>query len=151
MKITLVTVISLISLVITTVSWSAPLPRADVTKVQTTLGPDGYKFAVTIQSSDIGCEQYANWWEVLSADGKLIYRRILTHSHVAEQPFTRSGGRVIIKATDPIIIRAHMHPFGYMGRVLKGSIEKGFKSTLLNSGFAKGVEKPTSQTSYCAW
>ncbi|MCB0054175.1 MAG: hypothetical protein KDE24_32035, partial [Caldilinea sp.] len=67
---------------------------ADVFGV-TVRGDDGaYQFSVEIASPDTGCNQYADWWEVLDSDGNLLYRRILTHSHVDEQPFIRSGGPV---------------------------------------------------------
>jgi len=69
---------------------------ADVLSVEVTGSPNAYQFSVKIASPDTGCEQYADWWEVLSEDGQLLYRRILLHSHVNEQPFVRSGGPVNI-------------------------------------------------------
>ena len=71
-----------------------------------------------------------SWWEVVdSQTGKLLYRRILAHSHVNEQPFTRSGGPVPIQPGQPIVIRAHMGGIQshYGGQVLSGSVDGGFK------------------------
>lgn len=44
----------------------------------------------------------------MSTDGKLLYRRVLLHSHVDEQPFTRSGGPVPIQTDSVVWVRAHM-------------------------------------------
>ena len=68
------------------------LPK--ITAVECAGQPNNYTLSVTIESPDTGCDQYADWWEVFYPDGTLIYRRILGHSHVTEQPFTRSGGVV---------------------------------------------------------
>ncbi|MGA9190363.1 MAG: hypothetical protein WBZ24_01400, partial [Anaerolineales bacterium] len=58
-------------------------------------GEEGaFTFAVEIASPDTGCDRYADWWEVVTPNGDLLYRRILLHSHVDEQPFARSGGPV---------------------------------------------------------
>ena len=98
---------------------------AAITAVTTSGEPGNYTFSVTIKSPDTGCEQYADWWEVFTADGTLVYRRILTHSHVDEQPFSRSGGPVGILADDTITVRAHMNNVGYGTQVFKGSISQG--------------------------
>ena len=102
---------------------------AVVEDVKVSGNENAYSFAVTLKSPDSGCKQYADWWEVISEDGKtLIYRRILAHSHVDEQPFTRSGGAVAIAANTEVIIRAHMFPSGYGDGIIamKGSVANGF-------------------------
>lgn len=109
---------------------------ADVLSVAPNGESGAYQFAVSIQSPDTGCEQYANWWEVVSEDGALIHRRILFHSHVNEQPFQRSSGPVAIAADQVVIVRAHMHPIGYGGQVLKGSVTQGFLSVESDDDFA---------------
>lgn len=86
-------------------------------------GTEGaWTFAVTVASPDSGCSQYADWWEVVGADGSLAYRRVLLHSHVTEQPFVRTGGPVPVAAGDSILIRAHMNTSGYGGQVFRGTI-----------------------------
>ena len=109
---------------------AAGVPVADLVSVAVTGEAGNYTFAVTISSADTGCEQYADWWEVVdSQTGKLLYRRILAHSHVNEQPFTRSGGPVPIQPGQPIVIRAHMGGIQshYGGQVLSGSVDGSFK------------------------
>lgn len=115
------------------------LSAASVTAVSTSGASGNFTFSVTIESPDTGCEQYADWWEVLTADGNLIYRRILAHSHVNEQPFTRSGGPVAVSADDAVIVRAHMNNAGYGERVFTGSVTEGLTQETLNPSFAEGV------------
>ncbi len=114
---------------------------ADVIAVSTSGQAKNYRFSVTLSSPDTGCDQYANWWEVISEDGKLLYRRILLHSHVHEQPFTRSGGPVNIESGQTVIIRAHMNNSGYGGTAFKGSVDNGFNRIELSPDFASDLEK----------
>jgi hypothetical protein len=99
---------------------------ANIVAVRTSGSPGAYNFAVTLQSPDTGCDRYADWWEVITPDGELLYRRVLAHSHVNEQPFTRGGGPVDVEATTQVIVRAHMNDAGYGGVAFGGSVEAGF-------------------------
>jgi len=124
---------------------------ADVLSVEVTGNPDAYQFNVEVSSPDTGCDQYADWWEVLSEDGKLIYRRVLLHSHVDEQPFTRSGGPVPISEDTVVFVRAHMNTNGYGGQVLKGSVANGFQSVDMKADFAADVETLLPLPEGCAF
>jgi len=122
-----------------------------VLSVRVTGEPGAYQFAVEIASPDTGCEQYADWWEVVSAEGDLIYRRILLHSHVDEQPFTRSGGPVEIDASAVVYVRAHMSTTGYGGRVLMGNAQDRFEPAEVETGFGSGLERIPPQPEDCAF
>ena len=127
---------------------------AIVQGVKVSGGENAYNFSVTLKSPDTGCEQYANWWEVISVDGNsLIYRRILGHSHVDEQPFTRSGGAVAITANTEVIIRAHMYPVGYGKEkiAMKGSVANGFTAFEIVEDFGADLEAVAPQPSGCAF
>ena len=124
---------------------------ADVLSVKVTENPGAYQFAVEVASPDTGCEQYADWWEVFSEDGQLLYRRILLHSHVSEQPFTRSGGPVEITEDTPVYVRAHMNMAGYGGQVMKGTVRDGFSSIEVEAGFGSDLERIPPQPEDCAF
>lgn len=114
---------------------------ADVTDVIVSGDENDFEFNVTIKSPDTGCEQYADWWEVIDLKGKLIYRRILAHSHVNEQPFSRTGGPIEISKALEVYVRAHMNNSGYGSQIYKGSVEEGFSSGNLDIEFAKELEE----------
>ncbi len=124
---------------------------ADVMRISVTGNPGSYSFSVTVRSADTGCDQYADWWEVVSPEGQLIYRRVLLHSHVGEQPFTRSGGPVNVQPDDTVIVRAHMNNGGYGGTGLRGSVAGGFADTKLPRNFAADLAKQGPLPSSCAF
>ncbi len=71
-------------------------------------------FSVTLKHGDEGWEHYANQWDVMTMDGKLLKSRVLLHPHVNEQPFTRSLSGVKIPAgTTRVKIRAKDLKHGY--------------------------------------
>jgi hypothetical protein len=124
---------------------------AHVKEVNTSGADGAYTFSVTVESADIDCSQFADWWEVLSEDGQLRYRRVLLHSHTDENgtsdpdapgnTFTRSGGPVDIEADETVLVRAHMNEAGYNGDVMRGSVSGGFAPAPdIDSSFAADVE-----------
>ncbi|MEO0536727.1 MAG: hypothetical protein AAF215_23055 [Cyanobacteria bacterium P01_A01_bin.123] len=125
---------------------------ATVTAVEVTAGePEAYTFVITIESPDTGCDQFANWWEVLDEEGNLIFRRILVHSHVDEQPFSRPGGAVAVQPDQPLLVRAHMYPHGYGTQAMQGTVDTGFEETTLPEGFAADVAQAEPQPVGCEY
>ena len=124
---------------------------ANVTAVKISGDEGAYRFAVTLKSTETGCAQYADWWEVLSEKGELLYRRILVHSHPDTQPFTRSGGLVNIKKYDIVYVRGHMNKLGYVGAIFKGSVQEGFSKSMDMPSFSKALEKQQPLPKGCAF
>ena len=90
--------------------------EADVIDVKATkTGERSFRFDVTVRHKDTGWDHYADRWEVLGPDRKVLATRVLYHPHVEEQPFTRSlnSVRVPIGVTR-VIVRARdkVHEFG---------------------------------------
>jgi hypothetical protein len=124
---------------------------ADVISVEVTGDPGAYRFRVGVLSPDTGCDQYADWWEVVSEEGDLIYRRVLLHSHVDEQPFERAGSPVPVEAHTVVYVRAHLHPGGYGGAAFKGSAQAGFEPVELPAGFAAELAREEPLPQGCAF
>jgi hypothetical protein len=114
---------------------------ADVVSVEAALEGSLYILSVGLLSPDVDCDQYADWWELLSPEGALLYRRILDHSHPTEQPFVRSSDPLKLAPDTPLMIRAHMYPFGYGGTVYSGTVAKGFTQVATEGDFAHELEK----------
>ena len=84
--------------------------EADVVAARAERQPDGrYRFVVTLRHADSGWSHYADGWQVLAPDGRVLATRVLRHPHVDEQPFTRDLAdveipedlrRVVIRARD---------------------------------------------------
>lgn len=71
-------------------------------------------FSVTLEHQDQGWNHYANQWDVVTLDGKLLKSRVLYHPHDDEQPFTRSLAGVSIPADiKQVKIRAKDTRHGY--------------------------------------
>lgn len=83
--------------------------EADVVAGEAVRESDGtWRFSVTVRHADEGWDHYADRWQVLAPDGRVLGTRVLLHPHEAEQPFTRSlGGVVIPEGIDQVTLRAH--------------------------------------------
>ena len=113
--------------------------------------PGAYSFSVTISSPDTGCGQYADWWEGVSPDGRLIDRWVLLHSHTGEQPFTRWGGTVDVQPDETFIVGGHMNRAGYGGAMLKGSVAGSLTVTELPADFGRDLALQSPLPSDCAF
>lgn len=132
---------------------SSSASSADVERVSVSGGPGAYSFSVTIKSPDTGCAQYADWWEVLTPQGELLYRRILAHSHVDEQPFARSGGPVDIQADQTVWVRAHMNTSGYGTQVMELTPDRAQdqRAITVPAGTAEGLAQQAPLPGTCAF
>lgn len=124
---------------------------AEVIGVSVQGDPGAYDFSVTLRSPDTGCSRYADWWEVLDEDGGLLYRRILAHSHVDEQPFTRSGGPVAAQPGQTVIVRAHMNDSGYGTVVMRGTPDASFETQEIERSFGAAAEQQPPLPDGCAF
>lgn len=102
---------------------------ADVVSAKATCSPESVcTFAVTVKHDDEGWEHYADRWEVLAPDGKVLATRVLLHPHVSEQPFTRKLDDVRIPAgVGKVRIRAHDSVHGLGGAEVEVEIVRGEK------------------------
>jgi len=65
--------------------------EVEIVKVKATQSSDKtWRFDVTLKHDDKGWDHYANEWQVIAPDNKILATRTLYHPHVKEQPFTRS-------------------------------------------------------------
>jgi len=136
-------------------SGPGPIPpenadKADVTAVRVSGTEGNYTFEVTVSSPDEGCDEYADWWEVVTRDGTLIYRAVFDQPHIDEQPFTTSGGPVQIPEDQQVVVRAHMKEAGYGGQALEGAPgAPTFDPADLPDGFATDIDDIDPQPGTC--
>ena len=99
--------------------------QADVLKVDIRPAAEAGRFDldVTLRHADSGWDHYANRWEVVAPDGRVLATRVLAHPHEHEQPFTRglSGVRIPAEFTW-IRLRGHDLVHGYGGREVTLSV-----------------------------
>lgn len=75
------------------------------------------RFQVTLRHEDTGWKHFANRYEIIAPDGKILATRVLRHPHVDEQPFTRELRSVSIPAgVERVTVRGHDLVHGYGGR-----------------------------------
>ena len=110
----------------TMIAGSASAGEADVVDVRMVERGGTYSFSVTVRHADAGWDHYADKWEVVAPDGKVIDTRVLAHPHDSEQPFTRNLGGVRIPADlTKVRVRAHDKVHGYGGREMEVDMKTG--------------------------
>lgn len=76
--------------------------------------PSTCTFTVTLEHQDEGWHHYADKWDVVTLEDRLLKSRVLHHPHENEQPFTRSvSGVAIPPEIKQVKIRARDSKHGY--------------------------------------
>lgn len=91
--------------------------EADVVEARAEREASGtWRFEVTVRHDDDGWKHFADRWEVVTPDGKVLATRVLMHPHETEQPFTRSmAGIVIPPGVEEVVVRARDRLHGHGG------------------------------------
>jgi hypothetical protein len=103
----------IVAVLATSVVYAGEADVVDVRVKQT--GENVFSFSVTVRHLDEGWDHYANKWDVVAPDAKVLGTRILHHPHEDEQPFTRSlSGVKVPQNISTVTIRAHdaVHQYG---------------------------------------
>lgn len=111
----------LLAVLVSTPAWAG---KTDVLGVEVQQsGNDAFSFSVTVRHADEGWDHYADRWEVIAPDGKVLGTRVLAHPHVDEQPFTRSLRGVAIPAEiREVTVRAGDSKHGWGGKTMTVSL-----------------------------
>ena len=94
--------------------------EADVIDVKAKkVSPNTYAFKVTVLHADTGWDHYADKWEILDPEGKVLGTRVLLHPHEDEQPFTRGlSGIHVPSVVKEVTVRAHDKVHGWGGKTM---------------------------------
>lgn len=102
--------------------WAA---KADVVFVEVRQDDaDTWTFAVTVRHDDRDPDHWADWWRVRTVDGRELGRRVLLHSHVDEQPFTRDERIRIPRDVRMVVVEAHDKKHGLGGATVIVDLSK---------------------------
>ena len=106
--------------------------EADIVQVKARDSADNiWRFSVTLRHEDTGWEHYADNWDILAPDGRVIQERVLAHPHIHEQPFTRSlSGVAILKDISYVIIRGRDTVHGHGGQLMRYDLQTGATQSL---------------------
>ena len=85
----------------------------------TALGDGRFRIDATVLHEDSGWDHYANRWDVLAVDGRILGTRELAHPHENEQPFTRSLTLTLPEGISVVMLQANDSVHGLGGRILE--------------------------------
>lgn len=114
-----------------------------------------YTFNVNLYGPTKGCQQYVDWWEILSVDQNILDRRRFISSHEDQQPFPSTSIPIPSSEDQTLLIRAHLYiededTNGYQARqAWVGTIKDGFKMVRLPENFAADLAKADPQPQLC--
>ena len=110
-------------LILSSAVWAGEADVIEVDIKQT--GGEIYYFKVTVRHADEGWDHYADKWDVVAPDGRVLGSRTLYHPHVDEQPFTRSLSDIKIPAgITEVTVRAHDSVHEYGGKTITVAVPR---------------------------
>jgi hypothetical protein len=83
-----------------------------------------WTFTVTVRHDDRDPDHWADWWRVRTLDGRELGRRVLLHSHVDEQPFTRDERIRVPRGVRTVVVEAHDKVHGLGGTTVTVDLSK---------------------------
>ncbi|MBI2219390.1 MAG: hypothetical protein HYU51_19095 [Candidatus Rokubacteria bacterium] len=99
--------------------------KADIVFVEVRQEDTGtWAFAVTVRHDDRDPDHWADWWRVRTVTGRELGRRVLLHSHVDEQPFTRDERIRIPRDVRTVVVEAHDKLHGLGGAAVTVDLSK---------------------------
>lgn len=83
--------------------------------------PNGtFRIEIAVRHADTGWEHFADRWDVLAPDGKVLGTRVLLHPHETEQPFTRDlDGVRVPPGIRSVVIRVHDKVHGWGPKTIR--------------------------------
>jgi len=84
-----------------------------------------WTISVSLVHPDTGWDHYATEWDVLGPDDSVLGKRVLTHPHVEEQPFTRVLDIAAIPTDfDHVMIRVKCNLDGFSPNLYRLDIQR---------------------------
>lgn len=111
---------SLLATMLIIVTGAAAAGEADVVDAKiAALGERRFRIDATVLHKDAGWDHYADRWDVLAADGRILGTRELAHPHENEQPFTRSLTLTLPEGISVVMLRANDSVHGLGGNIFE--------------------------------
>ncbi len=110
----------LLAIVLLIMAGTVSAGEADVVDGKiTALGDGRFRIDATVLHEDAGWDHYADRWDVLAVDGRILGTRELAHPHENEQPFTRSLTLTLPEGISVVMLRANDSVHGLGGKILE--------------------------------
>ena len=110
----------LLAIVLLIMAGTVSAGEADVVDGKiTALGDGRFRIDATVLHEDAGWDHYADRWDVLAVDGRILGTRELAHPHENEQPFTRSLTLILPEGISVVMLRANDFVHGLGGKILE--------------------------------
>lgn len=110
----------LLATILLIITHAASAGEADIVDGKiTALGDGRFRIDATVLHADSGWDHYADRWDVMAADGRILGTRELAHPHENEQPFTRSLTLNLPEGISVVMLQANDSVHGLGGKIFE--------------------------------